>query len=486
MTPTDGNNIVVGDNAEADFNANRLAIRVQTIDPSVGDDDTISTLTGNDIVLGGMANDTVATTGGNNIIVGDNGNAIFNNDAILQSVTSDEPTHGGMDLITSANGNDTVLGGSAADQIVIAGGDNLVTGDNAEADFNSDRRVIRLRTLAPSIGGDDVISTGIGHDIIFGGVLNDAVDTTGGNNIVVGDNGHIHFTANADVLNLTTESPENGGRDTIVTASGHDTILGGSSADQIDAANGNNIVVGDNAEADFNLSRAVIRLQTIDPSIGGNDSIRSLTGDDIIFGGVANDGITTTGGHNIIVGDNGNAQFNGNAVLQTVTTDAPQHGGNDAISSASGDDSILGGSGADRITISGGDNIVAGDNAEADFNSLRQVIRLQTIDPSIGGNDIIQTQLGDDIVFGGVLNDLIVSYGGNNILVGDNGHALFDNAAVLQRIATDEPTHGGEDTILSASGNDSLFGGSQDDRIESTGGNNVVLGDNGLADFNSA
>ena len=466
VTISNGRNVIAGDHAAATFDPQHLLRTITSIDVSIGDNDTISSGLGNDVVLGGQANDVVTAGSGNNVVLGDSGHAEFDAVRTLLNITSQSPSIGGADTITAATGNDIVVGGTAGDAVTIQGGHNIVIGDNARATANAGGIWREISTIDTNIGGQDTIFTGVGNDLIYGGIDNDTLSSTGGSNIVAGDNAIATFNDLAEIVNASTIAFADGGEDTIATTSGDDIIFGGSASDQIAANSGDNIVTGDNATADFNSHRRMIRLETIATDIGDNDTISSHTGNDIVFGGTANDTVTTTGGDNIIVGDNGSAVFNNDAILQSVTSDATAHGGLDTITSAAGHDTIFGGSFADTIDADSGNNIVVGDNAEADFNANRLAIRVQTIDPSVGDDDTISTLTGNDIVFGGTANDTVTTTGGDNIIVGDNGSAIFNSDAILQSVTSDATAHGGLDTITSAAGHDTIFGGSFADTID--------------------
>ncbi|MCZ7598746.1 MAG: calcium-binding protein, partial [Gammaproteobacteria bacterium] len=132
---------------------------------------------------------------------------------------------GDVDRIEGGAGNDRIFGGAAGDVISDAGGDNTVFGDHGEID-GSDRRTTDLT------GGSDLITTGGGNDVIFGGALGDRVSSSGGNNIVFGDFGEV-----AGSLMRTTDP--DGGSDVITTGGGNDVIFGGALGDRVSSSGGN-------------------------------------------------------------------------------------------------------------------------------------------------------------------------------------------------------------------------------------------------------
>jgi Ca2+-binding RTX toxin-like protein len=484
ITITGGHNMVLGDNGYANFDANGVLRDIGTSDPTIGSADTIKTGTGNDIILGGLGADKITSTGGNNIVLGDHGQATFNGSAQLLMVTTNSASLGGADTITLGSGHDIVFGGTSGDTIKASSGNNIVVGDSGTAVFNTSRKVTSLTTLDPSIGGNDVITSSSGHDLVIGGVGNDTITSTGGNNIVLGDNGNATFNSSGAILTLNSSDVSNGGLDTITTSSGNDVVFAGSSADTILAGDGKNLVLGDNGKATFDGLGQWLTVDSTDTSVGDNDSITTGMGNDTIFGGTASDTIEGSIGDNVVLGDSGKATFNAAGQILTLTTITAEIGAADVINTGSGNDVILGGAAADLITASDGNNIVVGDSGAATWNASGKLQTLQTIDPSIGGADVITAGTGNDLVFGGIDNDILRVGDGQNTVVGDNAAATFDANGGMLTLTTTSVSNGGADIITSGTGIDVILGGSSSDSINAGDGKNLVLGDNGKATFN--
>jgi Ca2+-binding RTX toxin-like protein len=483
ITDAGGHNVILGDSGSATFDTVGHLRDVHTTANSVAGNDTISTGTGNDIILGGSGNDQVSSTNGDNIVLGDNGQILFDANGLLVSAITADVVNFGNDTITLTTGNDIVLGGSGVDVVNAGNGNNIVLGDNGEAFFNTARILIDFNTTDPDQGNNDTISVGTGDDIVIGGAANDNITAAGGRNVLVGDNARILFDAVGNLVDVTTKSPTVGGDDVIISGTGNDVIFGGSANDTITDAGGRNIVVGDNGHATFDTARQLRTIESIDTDFGGSDNIATGSGDDVILGGNAGDTITAGNGRNIIVGDHGTAVLDATGILRTIETIAPATGGNDTISSGTGNDVVFGGAASDTVTIAGGNNIVVGDNGVASFDATGTLRDIATQDASIGGDDVINTGSGNDVVFAGAANDSITIAAGNNIVVGDNGVASFDVAGTLRDIATQNPSIGGNDVINTGNGHDVIFGGAANDTVNSTGGHNVILGDNGQATF---
>ena len=98
--------------------------------------------------------------------------------------------------------------------------------------------------------------------------------------------------------------------------------------------------------------------------------------------------------------------------------------------------------------------------------------RMESIDPSFGGDDIILTGGGADIAVGGLGADLIETFGeairgkiDPDVVVGDNARATF-MLGELREIHTTDPEFGGDDTIRTGNGEDLVLGGSNNDTID--------------------
>src|SRR5204863_146153 len=95
--------------------------------------------------------------------------------------------------------------GTDPGDVVNAGdGFNLVFGDNGQitaANANTPNfgllpmTVGLAETVSSLIGGDDTINTGIGKDVIFGGIDGDTINASNGTNVVIGDSGLVDWTA---------------------------------------------------------------------------------------------------------------------------------------------------------------------------------------------------------------------------------------------------------------------------------------------------
>jgi hypothetical protein len=220
-------------------------------------------------------------------------------------VVTVDPRIGGDDTVTTGRGNDTVMGG-AGDDVISTSRDSatdvsdIVFGDHGFVDYvlldGDPTDLDRVWSTEPTLGGADVIQTGIGDDIVVGGADADTIFGGAGRNIVLGDSGR--FTAVPDETRrwgnlpmasgtLETVSPATGGADVIRTLEGIDIILGGADGDWIEAGAGDDVVVGDNGRVDWAVRADALRVVTVDVTdngIGGQDTIYGQDGDDHIYG----------------------------------------------------------------------------------------------------------------------------------------------------------------------------------------------------------
>ena len=233
-----------------------------------------------------------------------------------------------------------------------------------------------------------------------------------------------------------------------------------------------------------------------------------------MIGGRFADQIDAGNGQNVILGDSGRltdagaapgTPVRGRIPLGLIESQAYSDGGDDSIRSGSGDDIILGGDAADRIDADGGDNIVLGDNGRIDFTRRDRVnsgalaadqgeviavtATIESLSPTeFGGADQITSGAGSDIMIGGRYGDTMTDLGGSNILLGDSvvlvaasrvtsPHTPLRSLA-FARISSisDSPEHA-SDTIWSDGDNDLVIGGTGADSIYTGSGTDIVFGD---------
>jgi Ca2+-binding RTX toxin-like protein len=153
----------------------------------------------------------------NDIILGDNGEILFAGYSALHPenfgikelirTTDESNSTGGHDYAEGELGNDVIFGGVNASVDVLFGnvGDDVILGDNGELDFaygtDTDLDTLDLiRSYRDGLGGEDWISGNQGGDVLVGGTGgdlmygDDAAASSGsadGEDIMLGDNADI-------------------------------------------------------------------------------------------------------------------------------------------------------------------------------------------------------------------------------------------------------------------------------------------------------
>ncbi|MBT4291084.1 hypothetical protein HOD41_00200, partial [bacterium] len=153
------------------------------------------------------------------------------------------------------------------------------------------------------------------------------------------------------------------------------------------------------------VSREPAMIFTVNPAVGGGDTILAGEGEDFVLGGFGSDYVNmvidpltgdlvpagTETGDDIIIGDSGSAQFTvdptgTSSTLTNIETTDPAFGGDDFIFADGGSDVVLGGSGSDYVDAGTdqGSDIVVGDNGVVTFDASGQVTSAVTTTPDTG------------------------------------------------------------------------------------------------------
>ncbi|WP_238256933.1 beta strand repeat-containing protein, partial [Methylorubrum podarium] len=482
--------VVLGDNGIVTFDADGRIRRALSIDTEIGGDDTITIGDGDNVVLGGTGRDAITIGNGDNVVLGDSGQADFEAGIIVE-ITSNSPEVGDRDTIAVGSGRNTAIGGAGADTISagikdgvkVGTATNVIIGDAGHARFTAAGLPILVETTDDKVGGDDTITVGDGVAVILGGSGGDAIAAGNGRGTVLGDNGQATFDAQGRVLRVATTAATAGARDEITLGDGGSVVIGGVGADAIRTGSGADVILGDNGGAVF-ADGVLVSVETMESSFGGGDTIAAGEGDNVVFGGVGADDITTGAGLDIILGDDGTATF-AQGKLVRVSTKNESVAGDDTIRAGDGDNVVLGGSGSDAITTGIGADLVFGDNGAVDFVDG---VRREALSERVGGGgrDTISTGAGADLILGGLGGDTIDAGkldSDDDIVFGDNAHITFDAQGRVTLAETVDPTLGGDDEIQAGAGANLILGGSGSDTITTGTGADIVLGDNGFVTF---
>jgi Ca2+-binding RTX toxin-like protein len=249
-----------------------------------------------------------------------------------------------------------------------------VSGDDAANAIQFSASGVNLNASETTVD-TDVTFSNVESGVVFGDVFDDVVDATG-------------FTGDM----------------TIYGSSGVDTITGGSGPDRLYGQDGNDVINGG----------------------PGNDTIDDGLGDDTVNGDAGDDGLymgDTANGADAVAGGSGTdaALYYGRTKKVTVVLDNAANDGDASANGGLGEqdnvstdvENVYSGTGADRLTGSGGVNILNGG----------------------GGNDQINGKSGEDILQGGDGNDTFVAKDGvKDVVEGDAGTDSCTCDAIDQQI----------------------------------------------------
>lgn len=261
-----------------------------------GDDNINAFAAQNSIIaFGGFGKDTI-TTGNSAYVFGDRGQVLY------KDQTGKVITRLGSD-----------------GDIVSTGGSDYTTATNSldEAYFQTDG-VRRGVSLMRSMDNETPISSGSGNDTIningntniaFGGAGADTISIAGSTNVAIGDAGQLVFNTNEKgreefgdeastwLKHVSTESDTFGGNDTITTGDGNNVLFGGTGTDHLTSQKGDDVIVGDGGYLQLDKARQNVIVsntgRNADGHSAGDDIIKAGTGNNTVFGGLGNDTITT-------------------------------------------------------------------------------------------------------------------------------------------------------------------------------------------------
>ncbi|HEX6581112.1 MAG TPA: calcium-binding protein [Actinomycetota bacterium] len=320
-------------------------------------DDTLDGKGLDDVLTGGADIDTADYDGAPDRIVSLDG--VANDGAVGENDNVD------TENVTTANGNDTVLGDANANRIVSGAGNDTLTG-------------------------------GPGGDILNGGADVDTVDysSAGGSVVVtIGGGANDGEAGELDNVSISVENITGGPGDDTLTGSGvANRLLGGVDPDPTlnDGDTGNDTLIG--GLGDDALS-----------GLDGNDELFGEDGADTLNGGVGAD--ILDGG----LGSGDSVGYPGRTSGVSVNQNKP--GGDGQGGSAEGDDVRAS---VERVTGTAFADTLVGGKVNA------------SILIGGGGNDVLNGGNGhDDIVNGGAGNDRINDNGGRDSVLGSAGKDTF-------------------------------------------------------------
>ena len=383
-----------------------------------GNNDTVSGGEGNDCIFGGIGTNQITGGSGDDTITGGSAYDLIlggtGNDCIFGGTAGDLIQGGsGGDSITGGSGNETIYAGALPSQITGGSGADLLVG-GASADIITGGS--GPDTIIAGSAPFNVLSGGSGNDLIYG---TDAIGTPGHGDTITGGSGNatIYGSAGDDSIFGGT------GNDVIYAGMGNQTIIGGSGTDEIFGGAGDDLL-------EANVSGAGTTPDTIYGGTGTSIIIGNA-GDDLLYGGGGSNSITGGLGDDVIYGGDGT----GKTIIG---------GGGDATiwGSVGGDDSIVGGAGNVEIFGEGGSNTIDGG----------------------AGNDTIEGELTGNLISGGTGNDLLVGGEGNdtiNASIPSDTQTSYGQDTIYGDIGSGSatPTVSGNDEINGNAGDDLIYAG---------------------------
>ena len=420
-------------------------------------DDTLVVGVGDSDIAGGGGVDTITVLGGDNLIYGDD-NPMDVGPPNTGAEGGDTITTGdGKDTIHGQGGDDTITAGLGSDTITAGDGHDTVYGSTGTAGDPGETGSVNFIHLGI---GDDFAWGDFGDDTIIGGQGHDEILALAGNDVVWGgisvlDRSELDLAnpANfesptgfddAESLNptgfippkllpvavdgLSIDGQFDDGRDTIDGGDGTDFLFGGGDVDDLDGGAGDDYIDGG----------------------AGGDTVKGGSGDDIVRGGANDDTVNGNNGIDQLYGDDGSDHLFG---------DAGDDNGNQA------GQRLWGGEGIDFLYAYAGVTI---NDSLQDLEQEKGLV-----------GDELHGGPGGDFLYGNLRRDTVFGNGGNDFIHGDylSGPDYASNTSAAT-IGGNDMLYGdsGEDQIFGGGGNDTLWGGADTDWLEGQNGNDTLYG----------
>ena len=478
VTATDGDDAIIGDNGIAELTNDGLIILASTdLDDSTGGNDVISSGDGFNRVIGGTGIDTVTGGTGVDHVIGDHGTLTYDMSNILQKAESRLINQGGNDVISSAGGSNIVVAGHGADNVATTGGDDVVIGDNGRAEFTNGNLITLTSTdLDDSTGGHDVLSVGEGFNRVIGGTGNDIIAGETGVDQVIGDHGRMTWSQSGILREAVSLLPSQGGNDIIQLSSGRNTVIAGMGNDRVVTGIGGDHILGDNGIVQYDATGVITLIETRDFGFGDNDTLQTGDGNNLVLAGYGDDTVATGAGEDSVIGDNGRITFVDGIRSRVETLDTTEAtGGNDTVSLGDGEDQALGGIGNDTVENSSGITVIIGDDGVINSDDEGRYLQAATGIFSIGGGDTLTGGSDRDILFGGAANDDLSGNDGDDLIVGDGAQVTRTSLNLI--LETIDFFQGGDDTLRGGDGLDRMIGSFGSDLFYGNLSEDIMVGE---------
>ncbi|MFO0428569.1 MAG: hypothetical protein ACK526_18525, partial [Planctomyces sp.] len=375
--------------------------------------DTINGLSGNDTLIGGQGDDTytfsVPTAAELDVITENaaEGNDTVNFAAITSAVTFNlglttaQGVHTNRTLtLSSATGIDSVTGGTQGDTLTGNTLNNSISGGGGSDTING-------------LGGNDTLIGGIGDDrYVFATAAAAEADSVTENTGEGTDTLDFSALATGVILNINNNAIQNVHTNRTLKLNSFSTfenVIGGTAGDSLTGNSLNNTLTGS----------------------GGPDTLNGFTGNDTLIGGQGDDTYTfsvPTAAEADVITENaaeGTDTISFAAITTAVALDlgiatvqAVHLNRTLTLSSATGIENAIGGSGNDVLRGNTLGNSLTGNN----------------------GNDILVGLNGNDTLTGGIGNDILVGGRGLDSLNGSQGEDLLIAGYTLSAAVEDSAT----------------------------------------------
>jgi Ca2+-binding RTX toxin-like protein/subtilisin-like proprotein convertase family protein len=375
-----------------------------------------------------------------NVMAGDGNDTLTGNSA-------DNELHGmrGNDTLTGAGGNDTLRGGAGNDFVQGGAGNDTIWWDNADRSW--------VEGGAQDIGGAGYdtlqVETGswfrtsnldnYGFEAFVGAEHSDSV-------IGFRDDVGYDFAGGAGNDTLTGA----GGNDTLRGGAGNDTLRGGGGNDFVQGGAGNDTIWWDNAD------RSWVEGGAQDIGGAGYDTLQVETGSWFRTSNLDNYGFEAFVG----------AEHSDSVIgfRDDVGYDFAGGAGNDTLTGAGGNDTLRGGAGNDFVQGGAGNDTIWWDNAD------RSWVEGGAQDIGGAGYDTLQVETGSWFRTSNLDN-----YGFEAFVGAEHSDSVI---GFRDDVGYDFAGGAGNDTLTGAGGNDTLRGGAGNDFVQGGAGNDTIWWDN--------
>jgi Ca2+-binding RTX toxin-like protein len=409
-----------GGNDTVDYYASAGAVSVNLATGIVANDGMggADKLAGIEIVIGSSFGDTLIGSAGADTLDGGLGNDTLDGGA-------------GADILIGGAGNNSITGGAGADILFSQGGKDVLDGG-----LDGDTAILALDFSAYTVSRPNATDTVLTNK----SDPNNIITVRGVETFKFGGLIATPMTLAEVQANITSAFDDN-----LVGDSGANTLNGGLGNDRMEGKGGNDTYVvnaaGDNVvEAEDEGIDSV----TVDFTAAGTYAMSANVENATITGALAvnvtgnamDNVLTGNSAANKLDGDLGNDSISGGLGNDTITGGA----GNDTIDGGAGSDSMAGGAGNDIYTVDAAADVVTeasgvGSGDDAVLTSLTSY--------TLGAN-VESLQYTGTLGFAGTGNVL------DNLILGGVGNDVLKGLA-------------GNDTLMSGAGNDSLDGGEGND-----------------------